>query len=312
MKIIFFGTSKFAVSTLRELEESGYSVVAVVTQPDKKSGRSLKVSASPVKGEAKELRLPIYQPQDVAEKAFIGKLKSFGADFFVVVAFGTILPKDILDIPKMCSLNVHASLLPKYRGAAPINRAVVNGAKKTGVTIIRMNERMDAGDIILQKEIRIKPNDTSEKLDLELADIGAELLIKAIEAIKKGKARFTAQEEKAATFAPKLTKQDGKIDWSLDAEAIINRIRGLKPWPGAYTVFEGHALKIIAAEQIDSEDFSCFSPGEAIPADEKTGLIIATGNGAILVLQLQLEGKKAMSAELFLRGHKIKAGTRLG
>jgi len=312
MKIVFFGTSKFAVSALKKLASSGYAVAAVVTQPDKKSGRSLKVSASPVKKEAKRLHLPIYQPQDISEKAFFDKLKKNDADFFVVVGFGTILSKDILDIPKVCSLNVHASLLPKYRGAAPVNLAIVNGEKKTGVTIIRMNEKMDAGDIVLQKEIAIKSDDTSEVLDAKLAGMGAELLIEAIETIKKGKARFTAQNEKEATFAPKLTKKDGKIDWKLDTKAIIDRIRGLKPWPGTYTLFEGHALKIISAKPEDAKDFSRFSPGEVIAPDDTGDLVIKTGDGAISVLELQLEGKKAMPAELFLRGHRIRAGTKLG
>ena len=312
MKIVFFGTSQFAVSVLKKLAASGNSVVAVVTQPDKKSGRSLKVAASPVKQEAMKLHLPVHQVQDIAERGFLEKLKGFGADFFVVVAYGTILTKEILDIPKFCCLNVHASLLPKYRGAAPINRALINGEEKTGVTIIRMNEKMDAGDIVLQKELKIKQADTSQTLDSKLADMGAELLIEAIESIRKGKARFVTQKEEDATFAPKLTKEDGKIDWNLSTKAIINRIRGLKPWPGTYSFLQGRMLKIISAEAERDMDFSQFSPGEVVAADEKKGLVIKTGDSAISICELQFEGKKRMRAELFLRGYKIEIGTKLG
>jgi methionyl-tRNA formyltransferase len=311
MRIVFFGTSKFAVKILQKLAASGNSVMAVVTQPDKKSGRSLKVTASPVKIEARKLRLPICQPANLGEKGFIDKLQGFEADFFVVVAFGNILARTMLEIPSICCLNVHASLLPKYRGAAPVSRALVNGEEKTGVTIIRMNEKMDAGDIVLQKELEIGPADAKETLDSRLADIGAALLIEAIESIRKGDAHFTPQNEREATFAPKLTKEDGRIDWNLDGASILNRIKGLKPWPGTYSFLDGRALKIISAEAKCDKGFSRFSPGEVIAADEEAGLVVRTGDGAISILELQLEGKKSMRAELFLRGYKIKPGAKL-
>lgn len=312
MKILFFGTSKFAVSALKKVKASGYSVLAVVTQPDRKSGRHLKMAGAPVKKEAQRLHIPIHQPQDLSERGFVEKLKGFGADFFVVVGFGNILAKEILNIPRFCSLNIHASLLPKYRGAAPIKWALVKGEKKIGVTIMRINEELDAGDIVLQKEIEVKASDTNQLLDNKLATIGASLLIDAIELVKKGKANFRKQNEKEVTFAPKLTKKDGKIDWNLNTSEILNKIRGLKGWPGTYTSFEGRALKIISAEAKSEKDFSRFSPGEVVVAGEKAGLIVKTGDGVLSISELQLEGKRQMSAELFLRGHKIGVGIKLG
>jgi methionyl-tRNA formyltransferase len=310
-KIVFFGTSKFAVSALKRLKDSGCSVVTVVTQPDKKGGRHLKIITSPVKDEALRLNIPVYQPLSITEEGFVDKLKSSKADFFVVVSFGTILPAEILEIPKSCCLNIHASLLPRYRGAAPVRWALINGEKKTGVTIIKMNEKLDAGDIVLRKELKIEEADTSEILDNKLAGIGAELLIEAIGLTMNGKAKFIKQNEKEATFAPRLTKEDGKLDWKLGSDSILNRINGLKPWPGTYSFLEGGLLKIIAAKKVLRKDSSKFTPGEIIAAD-KEGLIIKTGDSAISILELQLEGKKRMSAELFLRGHKIKPGLKLG
>jgi methionyl-tRNA formyltransferase len=312
MKIVFFGTSKFAVKALKRLKDNIYPVAAVVTQPDRKSGRHLKITATPVKKEAQKLDIPIFQPEDITEKVFTEKLKSFNADFFVIVGFGTILTKDILDIPRICCLNIHASLLPKYRGAAPVKWAIINGEEKTGVTIIRVNEKMDAGDIILQKEINMKNTDTSQTLDNKLAAIGADLLIDTIDLILKGKAHFTAQNENEVVLAPKLTRDDGKMDWSLDTKSILNRIKGLKPWPGTYSFLENHVIKIISAEAKSGEDFSRFSPGHVVAADEKSGLIVKTGDGALSISEVQLEGKKPMSAEVFLRGHKIEVGTNLG
>lgn len=312
MKIVFFGTSQFAVSALKKLKTKSYSIRAVVTQPDKKAGRHLKAVAPPVKKEALRLHIPIYQPRDMIERGFIEKLKSFGADFFVVVGFGKILTKEILNIPQFCCLNIHASLLPKYRGAAPIKWAVINGEEKTGVTIIRMNERMDAGDIVLHEEVKIKKSDTNETLDNKLAAVGAGLLMEAIEDIARGSAQFLKQNEKDASFAPKLTKKDGKIDWHSYTISILNKIKGLKGWPGTYSFLEGRTFKIISAEVKRDEDFSRFSPGEVICANDKSGLIIRTGNGALSILELQFEGKKQMSAELFLRGHKINVGSKLG
>lgn len=319
MKIVFFGTSKFAVSALKRLKGAGYSVEAVVTQPDRKGGRHLQILPSPVKNEAEKISAPIHQPHDITERSFIEKIRSYGADFFAVVGFGNILTKELLDIPKFCSLNIHASLLPKYRGAAPVRWAVANGEKATGVTIIRMNEEMDAGDIVLQKEAKIAPDETSVSLDDRLAKLGAELLIEAMELIGKGKAQFRKQDEKDVTFAPKLTKKDGRIDWNLDTASILNKVRGFSPWPGTYSSLEGRVLKVISAERaeggrstLNKGGFSGFSPGEVVIADEKAGIVVKTGDGAIAIKELQLEGRKQMSAELFLRGRRIVVGTKLG
>ncbi len=312
MKIVFFGTSEFAVTILKKLAASSHAISCVITQPDRKSGRRLRVSASPVKQEAKKLNIPLYQPEDIIEKSFIDRLKGYKADFFVVVAYGTILPKVILGIPRFCSLNAHASLLPKYRGAAPVNWAIANGEDKTGVTIIRMNEEMDAGDIILQKEAKIAPSEAAEALGSRLAAMGAGLLMEAMELIKEGKADFRKQDEKNVTFAPKLRKEDGRIDWGLDTADIINRMRGLEPWPGTYSFLDGHMLKIISAKAETGKDFSGFLPGELVASGEKEGFIVRTGDGAVSIREMQLEGKKRMSAELFLRGYKIKPGSKLG
>ena len=312
MKIVFFGTSQFAVSALKGLKANRHSVVAAVTQPAKKAGRHLKIFVSPIEKEAQRMHIPTLQPHSINEKDFINKLKGFDADFFVVVAFGEILKRDILDIPKFGCLNIHASLLPKYRGAAPVHRAVINGEEKTGVTIIRMNERLDAGDIVLQKDVKIEKGDTSKTLDDRLAAIGAELLIETIEAIGKGEAQFLKQDDRDATFAPKLTKKDGLINWNLNTVNILNRIRGLKPWPGTYTFLEGYTLKIISAEEAKGTDFKNFLPAEVVVASEDNGLVVKTQDGAISVLELQIEGRRELSAELFLRGHKIEAGTKLG
>jgi len=312
MKIVFFGTSEFAASILQRLAGSGHSVAAVVTQPDRKGGRLLKTLTHPVKKRAKELALPLYQTGGFPDRELSARLKAAGADLFVVAAFGTILKKDLLDIPDVCSLNAHASLLPKYRGAAPVNWAVINGERKTGVSVIRMNERMDAGDIVIKRETDIGKDETSEGLSQRLAEMGGTLVLDAIELIRSGAARFLRQDEAEATFAPKLKKKDGKLDWSADTVSILNRVRGLKPWPGAYSFIGGRVLKIISAGPVATETFSHFSPGEVVAAGAGQGLFVKTGDGAISVFELQIEGKKPMRAEPFLRGHKIEVGKKLG
>lgn len=312
MKIVFFGTSKFAAAALKKLKESGHNVIACVTQPSRKSGRRLKITASPVSDEAESLKIPVLQPNNISEKDFILKLKSFEADFFVIVAFGKIVTKEILGMPRFCCLNIHASLLPKYRGAAPVKWAIINGEEKTGVTIMKVDEGLDTGDIVLQKEAVITKDDTAESLDAKLAEIGAGLLLEAIELIKDGKARFTGQNGKEATFAPKLTKEDGRIDWNSDTKSILDKIRGLRPWPGTYSFIEGRMLKIISAEAKRGVDTSRFLPGQVVISGEEEGFVVKTKDGSIAILELQLEGKKRLPAALFLRGHKVKTGARLG
>lgn len=311
MKIVFFGTSEFAAGVLRIISKK-CSVIAVVTQPDRKKGRSLKIWPPPVKIEAEKSGITVFQPLDADEPQFVAKIKQLDGDAFVVVSFGQILGKDLLNASKFGSLNIHPSLLPKYRGAAPIHRAVLAGEEKTGVTIIKMNEKLDAGDIVLQKELKIEENDTSEILSDKLAVMGADLLIEAMRLIEEGKAKFTKQNESEATLAPKLKKEDGIIRWDSSTTSILNMIRALKPWPGTYSTLDGRMLKIISAEEVKGSDFGKFSPGEIIVADEKKGFIVKTKDGAISILKVQTEGKKEMPAELFLRGRKVKVGAKLG
>lgn len=308
MKIAFFGTSEFAVPSLDRLAASRHLVAAVVTQPDRKKGRHLRVAASPVKREAMKHKITLYQPDNASGKDSVDFLKQLDADIFVVAAFGQILKKDVLEIPKRFCVNIHASILPKYRGAAPVNWAIINGDRETGVTIIRMNEKMDEGDIILQRKTVIEDNDTSRTLEAKLTRLGAGLIAEALDAIEDDRAEFIRQDNKEATYAYKLHKRDGLIDWSENAEGLRNRVRGLIPWPGAYTHWNGALIKIWSAD-FDaniSEDAEC---GVIIRLED--GMIgVNTGKGMLAIRELQMEGKKRLNAADFLRGHKIKTGQK--
>ncbi len=303
MNVVFFGTSKFAVLSLKKLISSNHRILAVITQPDRRKGRHLKFSVSPVKKTAAKFKLKILQPEKLDE-AFINKLTSLNPDIFLVVAFGHILKKEILEIPHIYSINLHASLLPAYRGAAPINWAIMNGEAKTGLTVIKMNEKMDEGDIILQREVDINPDDTSFTLEGKLSQIGSDSLLSTLEDIENNKANFIKQNSKEATYARKLKKVDGLIDWKKTAAEIHNKVRGLIPWPGAYTVFNKKILKIWKTEVLDQKTGK---PGEVVKT-EGDELIIGTGNGKLKILELQLEASKRMDVASFLRGHKVKAG----
>ena len=308
MKIIFFGTSNFAVCILRELFQNRHNISSVVTAQDKKKGRGQKIAFSAVKVFAQKENLSILQPRSQRDYKFIQNLKNKEADLFVVCDYGKILSKDILRIPKVCAINLHASLLPKYRGAAPINWAIINGERETGATVIRMNEYMDRGEIILQQKIDIFPSDTAISLTDKLAGVGAKTLLKAVDLIKQGKATFTVQDATCASSAPKLKKEDGLIHWEESALNIHNRIRGLQPWPGAFTYLESKLLKIWQSQVISGEkDADC---GEVVEADNKTGVLVQTGKDKLLITVLQLEGKMRMSAAEFILGHKIKAGKK--
>jgi len=307
MKIVFFGSSEFAVPSLERLLESQHKISAVITQPDRKKGRCLKLSATPVKTLASERGVKIYQPESLEEASSLKRLKSFSADLFAVVAYGLILPKKILEIPKLYSVNLHASLLPKYRGAAPVSRAVMNGETETGLTVIRMNERMDAGDIILQRRVAIEKEDTSETLNGRLANLGAVLLADTVRFIEGDKVSFKKQDEKKATLAPRLKKEDGLIDWKKSAVEILDKIRGTVPWPGAYTYFKNKKVGIRKAALAYGEG----PPGEIFEAEKE--LIIGTKKGLLNVLEIQAEGKRAMPAADFLRGRRdVKKGEKFG
>ena len=309
VNILFFGTSEFAMTVLRRLIESEQKVLAVVTQPDRQKGRRLKISPPLTKVLAETKGIPVYQPDDASSKESIAYLKKLNADLFVVVAFGQILKRETLDIPKFCCVNIHSSLLPKYRGAAPTNWAIMNGETVSGVTIIRMNEKMDEGDIILKKEIAIDKEETNITLSEKLADIGADALMETIELIGSGKAKFTKQDDSAAPPAPKLKKEDGLINWNEPAAKIHNKVRGLLPWPGAYTHFKGKTLKILKAEVLETGN-SKGASGEVVDVIKHKGLVIKTGEGNLLIQYVQIEAKKPFDTDAFLCGHKIPIGYR--
>ncbi len=309
MKIVFFGTSEFAEVVLKELVKSRHEVQVIVTQPDRKKGRRLHLSPPQTKALAISENIRTFQPEDASSPESIEFLRKLGADLFVVVAFGQILSKGALLIPKYYSINLHSSLLPKYRGAAPINWAIMNGDTLSGVTIIKMNEQMDEGDVITKKEVKIEKDDTGITLNEKLSELGAKVLLETIDMIEEKKESFTKQDEQLATYAPKLKKEDGIINWSDPAAKICNKVRALIPWPGAYTSLSGKIFKIWKAEVTDiaaEKDDQC---GQIIDVVKGKGIIVKTGSGNLAIQHLQLEGKKILSADAFLRGHKIEMGS---
>ena len=307
MKIIFFGSSNFAVPILEALKDTE-DVVLVVTQPDREKGRDLKISPTPVKKACEKIQVEIFQPDEINSSSSIQCLKKFNADIFVVVSYGEILDKDVLKIPKIYPLNVHASLLPKYRGAAPINWAIANGEKETGVTIIKMNEKMDEGDIILKEAIAIENDIDAVEVSMRLAKKGTELLLRSIGLIKGKGERFIKQDNTEATYAPILKKEDGLIDWNWSAEKIYNRVRAFVPWPGCWTCWNEKIIKIWKVSVGSKVKPAVLKPGEVNKSNDN-GIIVGTGEGFIIVEELQLEGKCRMKAEEFIRGHKDLIGS---
>ena len=303
MKIVFMGTPGFAVPSLNALIESEDEVVGVVTKADKPQGRGQRIESPPIKILSQQYGIPILQPEKLKTEEFFNELKSFNPDLICVTAYGKILPKNILELPPRGGINVHASLLPKYRGAAPINWAIINGEKNTGITTMLMDEGMDTGDILLQHEIPIDEEDTGETLSEKLSHIGAELLIQTIKLLKENKLSPIPQDHSKATYASMLKKEDGLIDWSKSAQEIRNLIRGTLPWPGAYTFLEGKNLKIYRAIVSLGQG----KPGLVIISTRGT-LRVATGAGAIDIHELQIEGGKRLPIEAFLSGRKIKEG----
>lgn len=311
MKLILFGTSRFAIPSFEALKRSRHNISMVVTQPDRRGGRHLRIIESPVKRWANENNYTLYQPQNDLEIRAI--LERFKADLFVVIGYGRILPPDIIDIPKYYSINIHPSLLPKYRGAAPINWAIINGERETGVTIFKLSSKMDAGEIILQRRIEINPDDTNLTLDKRLSEIGADMLIEALKKIEDNQIDFKPQDDRLATYAPKLKKEDGLIDWSKDSKRIYNLIRGTQGWPGAFTFYKGKRLKIFKVEIVDREECKeRIVPGEVVDIKKDDGIIIKTGRGYLSILNLQIEAKKRMSAQQFILGSSLKVGDILG
>lgn len=305
MRVVFMGTPDFSVPALERIA-SEHEVVAVVTQKDKPKGRGQEVSYTPVKESALKLNIPVLQPDKVKEDNFVAKLRELNPDVIVVIAFGQILSKEILDMPKYGCVNVHASLLPKYRGAAPIQWAVIDGEEKSGVCTMKMDEGLDTGDIIDKEEVTLDPKETGGSLFDKLAILGGELIIKTLQNLEFGNAQFIKQDDSKSTYAKKMTKDLGHIDFSKDAESIERLIRGLNPWPSAFTHLDGKVMKIWDADVVDAGG----APGTVI-SEDKDSFTIATGNKALKVNELQLEGKKRMKASDFLNGRSIE-GKLLG
>lgn len=316
MRIVFMGTPDFARSALEKIIEAGHEVVLVVTQPDKPKGRSGELQVSDVKACALEHNLPVFQPVKIKEAEHVAYLKSIEADIYVVAAFGQILSQEILDIPRFGCVNIHASLLPKYRGAAPIQQAILDGEKETGVTIMQMAAGMDTGDILIQKTIPIEEDETGGGLFDKLSVLGAELIVEALPMIERGELTPVPQDEALATKCGKLSKDMGKIDFNQHAEKIRNLVRGLNPWPSAYTYLDKKMLKIWNASVIGAEDVSGLDVSNAdagtIVAVSKDSFVVKTGDGLLKVSELQLEGKKRMSVKDFLLGYKLSIGQKLG
>ncbi len=309
MKIVFFGTSSFAILPLLSLAKSDHKITAVITQPDKRSGRGLVKSFSPVKLIANKYDLPLYQSPRVSNGDFVKTLEKFKADIFVVVSFGQLLSKDVLSIPKTYSINIHPSLLPKYRGASPINWAILNGETTTGLTIFKMNENMDAGDIIIKEAMGIDENDNALGLGEKLSKLGSELLIKALALIEKKEDELTPQDDAEASCAPKLKKTDGAINWNNNTKKIHNTVRGVVPWPTAYTKLEGKLIKIWKTKMIPTAYNDKADPGTILKLDND-GIIVATSDGALAICEMQEEAGKKMSAAAYCRGHKISSGKK--
>lgn len=308
MRIIFMGTPDFAVGTLEEIIKAGYEVALVVTQPDKPKGRGGAVQFPPVKECAIAHNLPVFQPEKVKETANIEYLRQFEPDMIVVAAFGQILPKAILDMPKYDCINVHASLLPKYRGAAPIQWAILNGDEFTGVTIQRMDIGVDCGDMIAKKQIRIAEDETGGSLFDKLAEVGATLCVETMERIEKGNVEYIPQDHEQATHVSMIDKELGNIDWTKPAVEIERLVRGLNPWPSAFTHLNSKTFKVWKAKVIAEN--SSMKPGTVCKVT-KDSLEVQTGEGVLSLLEVQLEGKKRMEVDAFLRGCQIEEGTRL-
>lgn len=306
MRIVFMGSAELAVPSLRVLIDcAGYEVVGVVSQPDRPAGRKRKLTACPLKAFAEAQGLNVMTPCKVGDPESLQVLEALEPDLFVVVAYGQYIPSKVIQLARHEAINVHPSLLPKYRGSAPIQWAILNGDEQTGVSIIYLAKKMDAGDILKQERHPIGPDDTSAVLHDRLADLGAELLLKTIGEIRDGRVSRTVQDEAEAVEISKLSKEDGKIDWSMPAEAIRNRIRAFDPWPGSYCILpDGDVLKVWKASREAGEG----APGELL--DDQ--LLVATGSHALRLLVIQPAGRKRMPAEAFLNGHPLQKGIKLG
>jgi methionyl-tRNA formyltransferase len=307
MRLVFMGTPQFAVQPLRALAAAGHELAGVVTRIDKPSGRGRVLAAPPTKIAAQEMGIPVFQPRRVRDPEFIATLRGLDAEAIVVAAYGQILPKDVLVMPRFGCINIHASLLPAYRGAAPVNWAIIRGEQETGITVMQMDEGMDTGAILMKEKAPIDPKDTAGTLTGKLSELGARLITSAMPLIAEGKLVPIPQDSSQATLAPLLKKEDGFIDWRLTAGEIHNRVRGLTPWPGAYGNLDGKIIKIVESEVVAGSG----EPGKLYQEDDNT-LIVGAGSGRLRILVIQPEGKKPMTAAEFLRGHRGVAGKKFG
>ena len=322
MRAIFMGTPDFSVPVLTAMKEAGHDMLAAVTQPDKPKGRGKEMQMTPVKAKALELGIPVLQPKRVRDPEFVEQLRELKPDVMVVVAFGQILTKEVLEVPKYGCINVHASLLPMYRGAAPIQYVILNGEKETGVTTMFMDEGLDTGDMLLKTVVPITADETGGTLHDKLSAAGAELLIRTLEQMEAGTLRRIPQTGETC-YVGTLKKSMGEMDWSRPAEELERQVRGLNPWPSAYTFLNGKTLKIWKAEVRHTEAVSSqeAEEPEALADRKSCGSVIVisrdsiqvqTGDGILAIRELQLEGKKRMTADAFLRGYPVEAGTILG
>ncbi len=316
MPLVFCGTPRFAVPTLERLVEAGHSVPLVVTQPDRPRGRGMEVAVSPVKDAAMRLGIAVVQPATIKNNAeFRDQLAAVGPDAIIVVGYGRIIPQWMIDLPRLGNLNLHASLLPKYRGAAPLQWAIANGESVTGVTTMRIDAGLDTGDILMQREISIAAEDTAETLGPKLASIGADLMVETLRGLDNGQVHPTPQDHSLATLAPILKKEDGRMDFARTAKDLFNRLRGFQPWPGAFTTFKGKTLQVYRAQPL--QHALKLTPGEV--AAEGMRLFVGCGRNkdkdadmALELIEVQLEGKRRMTAQEFINGYRPKSGDHLG
>ena len=320
MRVVFFGTPAFAVPTLQRLVESGHSVVAVVTQPDRPRGRGQRVSESPVKALAVAEGLPVLQPTRVTDAVFLAGMTALTPDLGVVAAYGKLLPDDLLATPRLGMINVHASLLPKYRGAAPIQRAVLAGETETGITIIRLVSEMDAGPMLGRVARPIGPDETGDVIERALATLGADALMRVVDELAAGRGSEKEQDHRLVTRAPRLTKADGIIDWTQSNGAVHDQVRALHPWPHASSHLEGRRYLILRSHpvlrsqpgpQSETAPSAPAVPGEVIEAT-RDRLVVATGDGALDILKIQPEGRRALAVREFLAGHRVAVGDVFG
>lgn len=310
MKVIYMGTPDFAVEPLETIIKEGFEVVLVVTQPDRLKGRGQELSMSPVKECALKYGIPVFQPKRIREPEAVARLKEYAADIYVVAAFGQILTEEVLNIPKYGCINIHASLLPKYRGAAPIQWAIIDGLELTGVTIQQMNAGIDTGDILLQETIPITMEDTGESMFDKLMQLGAAMLPKCLRLIEEGRINPIPQDESQATHVGKISKELGRIDWNQPAEIIERYVRGLNSWPSAYTSLDGKTLKIWKSKVTPMSEIGIdetLTPGTIIEV-AKDSFLVATGQECLEIFEVQLEGKKRMSVHDFLLGYRLDKG----